>query len=408
MTMYRVPSDENTKLTRINFITSLGDFLSFFAMLSRSEFLGSAAIVTGFSIPMKSLASAFGAAVVPYFIARLTSKGAIVFSQFVSLFLSVLILGLVVSDHFSVEFFFIATMLQTLLKQIFEVSRDSHSKSLAASPLHRGQQAQIILGFYGAQFIGPVLAFILLQFTPIWLPLGLDAFSFLIAAYLALTLSAGRQSDKPSNILRPLRSYLWEKNSARSRLRRGIYARTLGFWPGVALFNYLIFEGIAQRFGKDVNYSTWFYAAMGLGGAIAATALKDTFQRLHKRFGNGTLCFFGQMALVIMFLSLELAPSFYVLIFSFVVTGIGMGLNAIGAQTIRRETTSRSEFPEILGLEVVIGRLFFDFGVCALARTAITSGVISALGCIYLAAGLLFINALFVLRLNESQSIQAQ
>lgn len=397
--------DENSLLARINFVTTVGDFLSYFAMLSCADSMGYPAILIGFSVALKAFANAIGAATVPRCIALFSSRGGILGTQLLSLGLSAVTFAMVLTGHFDIYVFFAITIAQTLLKQVFDGSRETHSKNLAASAPQRGLQAQISFSLYGAQLIGPVLAFSLIKWTPLWVPLGLDVVSFMIAVLLSLRLSPGKQGAKPSNIFRPLFSYLWEKTPERARLRRVFFVRSFGIWSGMGLFNYLLFDAVSRNFGKDLYFVTWIYASIGLGGALGATVLKDRFSELHRNLGDGTLCLIGNLGFVAMILTLVSIPSFWTMIVFMCLAGIGMSLNGIASQTVRRESTSPSEFPEIVGLEMFSGRLISDFGLCLIAKETMARGILSTNAWIYIGAALFLLNAIVSLGLNKAGSL---
>ncbi len=401
MMFHEQATQENSRLSTLNFITGVGDWLSFFAMMSRTESLGHSGIESGFSVPIKAAAIALGAAFLPKSIAHLSSKGGIILSQILSLALSIAILVLVMTNHFSLEIFFVIAVLQTILKQVFDGCRETHSKNLVAAEGHRALQAQIGFSIYSALFLAPIFVFALIKWTPLWVPFALDTLSFVASTVLAFTLSPGKTGEKPSNIFKPLYSYLWAPG--RARLRRVFLQRTFGLWTGLSLLNYLVFEVVEKNFGKDVSFTAIYYTAGGFGAAISTYFLKERFQKLHQRWGDGTLSLIGCFGFGAMGLSYVLTHSFTAIVVVRVFAGIGMGLNAVASQTVRREETSSSEFPEIVGLETFIAQLFLAFGFCAFAKWTIEMDYIGTNAWIYFASAALFMNGFYSLSLNREK-----
>lgn len=71
------------------------------------------------------------------------------------------------------------------------------------------------------------------------------------------------------------------------------------------------------------------------------------------------------------------ANNFFIATTLFVLSGIALGLNAVTTQTIRRKLCSQDQHPEVMSLEIVVGRLT-DWAVGSVGAIAILNGWITA------------------------------
>ncbi|MEI6806790.1 MAG: hypothetical protein WCK49_09850, partial [Myxococcaceae bacterium] len=169
------------------FITTLGDFISFFAMLVYVSKVSSI-VVAAYLIPIKSLGIVFGAITSPYLLNKLNTKNMIIISQFFSfLALLTLTINVYLGLHNPTLLIFTSFIL-SFFKQWFDNGRETASHSLGNLTTHRILQSQILNGFFGAQFIGPIVSLVLLSFFPLHISIGLDCISFLVATILAMNL----------------------------------------------------------------------------------------------------------------------------------------------------------------------------------------------------------------------------
>ena len=230
-------SKENAILARITLITSLGDFISFFAVLVFIHQISGSVLLASYTVPIKSLGIAIGGFLLPRTLSFVSPRRAIIFSQVLSFFL-ILALSLMALGKSNAGIILAILFFQTVLKQIFEGARETYSHAIGEAPEQRVLQAQILHGFFSAQTFGPIISFILLKTLPIQIPLFIDAGSFLCAAIIALQL---RKELKPKSgsfsILRPLKYLAQSPN-----LRKIFFIRSIGYWIPVGIFNYLIFQ----------------------------------------------------------------------------------------------------------------------------------------------------------------------
>ena len=375
---------DNRILSKITFITCLGDFLSFFAILQILSSLGSSVAVSAFSVVIKSFAIGLGGLLLPRVLAWASTRRAIVLSQVCSLVLALGLLLLFLMNRLTIPGLFGILFFQTLLKQFFEGARETHSKSLGTSTEHVSLQSQLLSGFYGAQFIGPIISFFLIRFLPIQVPLILDSCSFFVAALLSIALQNSPLKLNQVNILAPLK-YL----RSQSKLRDILLLRSVGFWISMGLFNYLLFSVVVDHFDLSIVNSAWVYSMLGLGAAAATNLTRNPWTGKASWIGRipeGWLAFFGQWGFAfIIFLFAEI-PSFSVALVLLVFAGVFMGINAVATQALRRSLTTQSQFSEVVGLELILGRLT-DISVTSLAFFTLSQGLLTYKTWIEIAAG---------------------
>jgi hypothetical protein len=239
---------------------------------------------------------------------------------------------------------------QTVLTQLFDGARESYSKSLGTVQNQRTLQAELLYSLYGAQVIGPVISFFLIKgFGPIP-PLCLDALSFAAAAWMCSKLPPVGQTQSYS-LLRPFR-YLG-KNPA---LLRIFLLRSVGYWIPVGLFNYLLFSVVLDKFGLTTLDSAWTYVAIGLGSAVSSGVLRRNRGMLSGA-SDAVIAAAALGLLALMRLAFLFSPSYLLALLALTVGGLCNGANAVTTQSLRRKLTSDEQFPEVVGLELVVGRV---------------------------------------------------
>lgn len=278
------------------------------------------------------------------------------YSQLVS---GIALLILIFGFHFksiSLTTIFVLFFIQSLFKQLFEGARETHSKFQGENANQLSLQSQILSGLYNAQFVGPILSYLLIKSLPIEIPLTLDCLSFFLAAFIAskLTHSPPIQKGEATHVFAPF-FYL----NKFPKLRDITLLRSIGFWLGNGLFNYLMFAVVTEHFKLDIINSTWIYSFLGLGGVFATLLIhnsKTKEKRFLGRFEEWKLAFIGQFSMGLTFLGFVSIPSFYWALFLVFIFGICMGINAISTQALRRIFSTQKQFPEIVGIEVLVGR----------------------------------------------------
>jgi hypothetical protein len=257
--------------------------------------------------------------------------------------------------------------LQNIFQRFFEGARESYSRGLGSHSEQRTLQAELLHGLYSAQVIGPIAAFILIVYVSMTLPLYLDAGSFLIAAMLCLRLpsSVNFKTSKPANysIFSPL-VYIWKDRA----LAEIFLLRAVGFWIPVGISNYLVFNVITDHYNLTVIHSAWSFAATGLGATLSSIVLRyyptsganTLFQKFQRYFWNvsdGKIAFSALVVFGLTQVAFLKLPSLGMALFFIFIGGVCAGFNAISTQSLRRKITPLAQFPEVLGLEMLVSKL---------------------------------------------------
>jgi MFS family permease len=385
-----IKNDENQLLARATLVTSLGDFVSFFAVLVLIHQISGSVVLASYSVAVKSLGIAAGGFILPRLLSTVRIKRAMVGSQLMSF---VLMLALMLMTLGTVQPWLVLLILflQTVLKQVFEGARETYSKGLGSTSEQRSLQAQLLHGFFGAQTIGPVVSFFLLKFLPIQVPLLLDALSFLFAALVVLRLQdRAQEHDLHFSILRPI-GYLRTSPA----LLRIFLLRSVGYWIPVGIFNYLLFSVIQDHYQLDIVNSAWIYAVIGLGSLSATLVLKDrtvVWADAIRKLPDAKLAALALTVLAITRIGFLKLPSLGLALVVIAVGGICNGINVVTTQSLRRKLTTDAQFPEVVGLELVVGRLT-DWAVASLFLAAVSHGWLSYETGIWISAGSLVVLA---------------
>lgn len=379
---------ENSILSKITFVTSVGDFVSLFAIMKLVHQASGKVSLSAYLVAIRSLSVAVGGLAFPTLVRFMGPKKLIVGTQLIS---CLILAGIAVSvSHLSndlILYFYLATFLLSFLKQIFESARETHSKIISegAQVSHRVVQAQLLHGLYSAQVIGPIVSFLIVRSLPISVPIFIDSVSFLLAGLVAMSLSASPQVlQEKISVIRPLR-YLREFPA----LRKIFLLRSIGYWVPVGIFNYALFGVVTDHYGLALENSAWVYAAIGLGSVVASTLLKSAMPYFSST-SDGVLAFAALMGLGLTRLGFVYLPSFAVAMVVLAIGGVFNGLNAIATQSLRRKLSTTSQFPEIVGLELVVGKTA-DFLVQSFVLSVVASGALGFQGFVLVSAISLFV-----------------
>ena len=392
-------AQENRRLAFITQVTSFGDFISLFAVLKWLSDSGVSAAVGGYAVVVKSLGVGVGAALIPLALSRSSTQAVILLSQLLSALCSLFLLALIFRHEVhagthSIVATFGLIFGQTVLKQLFDGARETHSKVLSVGMHPMSAQAQLLASFYGAQFLGPIASFALIQWFPVTVPLILDAASFLMAAGLALRLTGRDIRSTAVHVLRPL-AYL----GCNPLLRDIVLLRSVVFWFSIGLFNYLLFSVVTDHYGLPLTYSAWIYSAMGLGAAVSSSILRGS-RGAHARLlrlNEGALACGAQLAFAALVLAFFNLPSFPVALVALAALGLAMGANAVATQTLRRKFSTDAQFPEVVGFELILGRIA-DVSLSSLAAVTLLSHSMSYKAWLWVSVSVLVISAMLHLR----------
>jgi hypothetical protein len=259
-------------LGKITSITTFGDFLTYFAVVKLIyEIHGNAFSAAFGGIGVGSAAAVFSGLSVPYLKRYLNTKTLIVLTQVVSA-ISIAFLYFFVSENMfsSTIPFIIILFLQTFCSKAYEASRDTHTHSLNEnSSDHKNVQAILLSGMYGAQFLGPIGAFVLLKNFSYELPVALDLFTFIISIFLSFRLSRGARLSATIHVFGSI-SHI-KRSPALAKL---FLLRTVGFWVPASFFNVMIYEAAVERFQVGVEFAGVIYAVIGLGSLLGALEIR--------------------------------------------------------------------------------------------------------------------------------------
>ena len=362
-------ADENRLLSRITFATSLGDFLSYFAVLLIIKDLTQDTALAAYSVAVKTLAIALGGAFFPRVASHRGFRATLIWSQVLS---GVLILALLVLYELRLSWstagVVVLLFLQTVLRQFFDGARESRSRLLGDVGSQRGLQAQLLQGFYSAQVLGPLLAYFLIGSFNIRWPLALDAMSFFVAAFLCRRVGHD-QEIRRYKLLSPLLS-----------LRKGgpllwiFLMRSVGMWIPIGIFNFILFSVVTEHYGLDLLKSAWVYVAIGVGSYMASTWLRLRSGWISER-QDSTVAVIGFVVLAVTRLAFMKLPHFHLALGVMALGGICNGANAVVTQSLRRKFCAPEELPALMGLEILVGRLA-DWGVSTLLLYLFALGLI--------------------------------
>lgn len=347
----------NQLLSKVNFVTSIGDFISLFTVIQLTSGLNNITIAS-LAISVKALGAAIGGLTFPKVSSHFSLKNILIKSQIFSGISMACLTAFAVTDSAPV-FIFTSLLFQSILKQYFDGARETYSKIVGRDQDHRSMQAELLSGFYSAQMIGPIISFILVKYSPPWLPLLLDTLSFFIASFFLRSL-ADLRTGLSHSILRPF-SYLFRYKD----LAHIFLLRSLGFWIPAGIYNYVMFSVIESVYNKSSYYTAILYVALGTGGTVATILLKGPVSiNLTKNLKIG-LSKVGDAKAAAIALSLitttrlVFAESsvFLIAVIATIFQGFFSGINAVTTQSLRRKLTNDQQFPEIVALEVVVGRM---------------------------------------------------
>ncbi len=368
------PSQINRRLSIATFITSIGDWISYFALIAFIYRSTGNAVLAAYVVPVRSLSVAVGGAMVPYIFRWFDLKHLILLSQFLSSLILVVLIGLITTTSSPNPYLIIfLVFINTLLKQFFDTARESYSKDLSLTHQQRSAQAEILQGLYGAQFLGPLIAVAGLLVIPIWVLLLLDAISFIGSGIVCMNLPL-KKTTYPTSLFRPI-GYLFQTNG----LAAIFFIRSIGFWIPISIMNIALFSITTTRFGSAIENTALFYAATGFGSLVASVLLHTNRLRISNHLKNLSDAKIAAIALSLLALTriaVLHVPTFIGALGIFIITGLCNGSNAVTSQSLRRKLTTQQQFPEIVGLEIVVGKIT-DWLAATIFALLIANGIIT-------------------------------
>jgi MFS family permease len=367
---------ENKLLSWVTFITSLGDFISLFAVLKIIHDLSGSVVVAAYAVPVQSLSILIGGLTTPRVMSAFSHRAIMIWTQLIAGAMAA-ILALYWQANSNCSTVLILTLLGliTVSKQYFTSAREAYSKGLGTPSRQRSLQAEIMSRFYSAQLVGPILSFFLIRFLPIAVPLWIDAASFFAAGLACMKLEISERSPSKLSISAPMR-YIWKDR----KLAHIFLVRAVGLWIPIGTFNYFLFSVVTDHYHLTIIHSAWIYSLIGLGSVLGSALLMSPdfwpTARISKIVSKTQDLRIAMLATILIgftriaFLKI---PSIHVATFFITLGGVCNGINAITTQSVRRKVATTAQFPEVVGLELVVAKIT-DWGVSTLCFILLTKG----------------------------------
>ena len=209
----------------------------------------------------------------------------------------------VATDHARMWMLWVAAACLGVAEVFFDNASQAILPSVAPIELLEKANGQLFAAQTAANnFVGTLMGSLLFV-TAVWLPFGVDAASFTIAAILVLSL---RTTTRPRPRPAPIKTHLRVEIAEGLRwLWRHRVLRGLAVAAGLSLLGMEITAAIFVLFAQDLlHLSDRWYGALIAIGAVGAVAGGLTADRLTKRFGTlaiiygtvvvWTLCMFAE------------------------------------------------------------------------------------------------------------------
>jgi hypothetical protein len=337
-------------------ITILGDFISFFAILLILEKSGISPEYNGLNIIFQACAYSISAMTYPYLSSRIGVRNLLILSQICSMVAASTILFLYLSKSVSLVPFIVCTFTLTFCYQAFDNAKNHYSKLVGVSnDHHQRNEVQLLKYFFGAQTFGPIISVLLIYLFPLWVPLVVDILTFIICTFLAAKLKSVPSNEGGSSFLSPFK-YIWKF----PELRDVTLLRSIGFWIGAGVFDYLMVPTIKYNYGTSVTYLAGIYSALGFGGAVGVSLIRNPITEekwIFGKFPMWTNAVVGNLGMMLTMIYFWTQDSIWKCFLVSIVHGIFMGVLAASSQSMRKIAATNEQFPEILSMEVMIGRL---------------------------------------------------
>lgn len=347
---------ENKLISRLSMVTFLGDHISFFAILLILERAGISPEYSGTSIIFQAFAYTLASVFYPLLSSNINTKYLLILSQFASLITSTIILYLYKIGAIYLEPFIACTFILTFLYQIFDSTKNHHSKLIGVSDdQHVSNEIQLLKYLFAAQTVGPMISIGLINFFPLWVPLFIDILTFIVCIIMALRLTKlPLDNASDYSFLKPFK-YIWNF----PKLRDITLLRSFGFWFGAGIFDFLIFPWIRHKYNISITNIAWFYVCLGAGGSLGTALIQNPLTQskwLLGRYQMWQLAIFGNIGMSLTMIFFWITDSVWTAAGISVVHGLFMGILAGSTQSIRKLESTDRQFPEIISMEIMIGR----------------------------------------------------
>ena len=358
---------ENKALSRMSFLFSFTDYLAFFAVLSFMTSSGGDAYTGSLGVISKGVGVLLAGISFPFLVRFFSLRRIILLSVSLTLFVFI---AMIANLHGSYKFMYVLILYQSFFAQIFISARETYSKSLGSSDDQRSLQAEILLSVFGGQVFGPILGFVVAQYSTPFVGIGLSFLSVLFCLFLLKVLK-DNEVYTVTSIFRP---FLYLKDSP--RLLNIFTIRTIYFWIPASILNVLLFPIVSENFHLSGTHVAFMWTATGIGSTVSSWILKSDqqvfvhfFAPIRRFFECKSDSFIASWAIAILGLvriPVGFVSSLPVAFFFMVLAGFCLGLNATTTQSIRRKLCDKDQHPEILALEPIVSK-----------TTDVTTGIIT-------------------------------
>ncbi len=358
----------NTKiLNKMVTITSVGDYLSLFAVMTLIIKAGYGADNAALGWVIKYLGIGLGAFITPFIVQRFKAKTVFVLTQLLSAIFCGIIVFNANSEGIHLWGLYSCLLFINAIKTVFDTAKDSFSKIVAEEEniSHLKTQSKLVGAFFNAQMIGAVSSGLMLYLFPIWVSLLLDLLSFIITAIIATTLS-----KNPRLSLVKARSEFFYYLISASTVLDIFFLRALGFWIGVGIFNYYNSYFLMSKFGLPSASNSLLVFIQGAGGAFGSLISNPLKVR---GYDEKRISFIGHFILATGVIAFIFSPNAYIAFFSIFIASLGVGGNMSASQALRAKVVSTRFFAEFVVFEMIVGRVTGGF-VGALSKHFGTNG----------------------------------
>lgn len=398
--------DENSLLSKLNFITSFGDWVCYFGfMYFIFEQTHSIALATSV-VTIKAGSWLIASLTYPTLSNKFSVKSMLYFPQIACGLLALALIWMSNNlEENNFIFLFILLSTQSLLKEIFALSRDSYSKILRKEGSHMTLQAQLLNSNFMAQVLGPAFTVLVVKHISLNALLLIDSISFFVTAFLAQKLKSSEFSPEKRHLLAPL-SYLHKKPA----LLKLFLLRAIVFWIGAGISNFMGVGQVFTQYKHNVVDSAWTYVTNALGAVVILFFLKNPKFRNGPTLSNLSNVKLACIGACIMALGRGLfayIPFFWIGVAIWFFSGIGMGTLAAGSQTLRSELTTNKEFTEIVCLESVLGKCV-DFLTQLICAYLISNGLVSTQSGLLFACAIGIASGILYLTISDKEISRTQ
>ena len=352
----------------ISSITTIGDFITLITIMVVIEKSGFGILNAAYGSVIKHLGVFFAALISNFVFKTFKSKTIFILTQVISAIFSLIVIISVKNNSISLWILYSCIFFITLFQQVFSTARDSFSKIITedTKQSHFKNQSSILVGLFGAQTLGPLIAFILIKNLPLYIPLGIDFLTFIIAAGMATFIFHNRLISSHENYISTIK-YIFN-----SRERSFLYLlRSVGFWFGIGLVNFLIFLIISHKFNLTVVDISFVFIIQGAGAFLGNVFLRKFKDRLILE--NWKICLFGHLLLGLGCFFFLISHTFLEALVPLFISAIGAGINLVSSQTIRREIITQNFFNHFIAAELILGR-FSNWVISSIAMLSIENG----------------------------------